>query len=282
MGQAPYNHVFGTKDYVEYVEGNMPFVISIPHDGTLRPEDIPDRTCIGCSKNQDIYTIEIGKAIREHIFKLTGFYPYLIISHLHRAKLDPNRSIQEAADKHELAEIAWTEFHHFIDSAITEVEQKFGKGLYIDLHGHRHKVDRVELGYLVSGEELRLPDEFLNDESFHEYSSLKSLISNNNKSYSYIALLRGPESFGAMLENRGYTTVPSLNIPFPKEDEPFFSGGFNTEKHSSRSGGTVDGIQVEIGLELRMEPVGRIEFAKTLSEVVLKYLKTYYFENLTY
>ena len=279
--QAPYNNVFGTKDYIEYVEGNMPFGISIPHDGTLRPEDIPERTCTGCSKNQDIYTIEIGKAVRAHIFKLTGLYPYLIISHLHRSKLDPNRSIEEAAGENVEAQIAWNEFHHFIDSAITEVEQKFGKGFYIDLHGHRHAIERVELGYLLSGEELRLPDDFLNDESFYQYSSIKNLI-NNNKSFSYTQLLRGPQSFGSMLENRGYTVVPSLNIPFPKENEPFFSGGFDTEKHSSATSGTVDGIQVEIGMELRKDPVKRIEFAEALSEVVLKYLKTYYFENITY
>jgi len=272
----------GTKDYVEFIEGNMPFVISIPHDGILRPKDIPDRTCTRCSKNQDIYTIEIGKAIREHIFELTGLYPYVIISHLHRSKLDPNRNIQVAANEHKQAEIAWAEFHHFIDSAITEVEQKYGKGLYIDLHGHRHKVERIELGYLVSGEELRFSDDFLNDESFYEYSSLRSLINNNRKSTSYIDLLRGPESFGTMLVNEGYTTVPSQSIPFPKEDEPLFSGGFNTKKHSSVTGGTVDGIQVEIGIQLRKDPVRRIEFAKTLSEVVLKYLETYYFENITY
>ena len=131
LSQAPYNNVLGTKGYVEFVEGNMPFVISIPHDGTLRPEDIPERPCLRCSKNQDIYTIEIAKAIREHIYENTGFYPYLIISHLHRSKLDPNRNIQLAATGHKQAEIAWTEFHNFIDSAITEVEQKFGKGIYI-------------------------------------------------------------------------------------------------------------------------------------------------------
>jgi hypothetical protein len=279
--QAPYNKQMGTKNYVEYVTGNMPFVISIPHDGTLKPKDIPDRTCTRCSKNQDIHTMEIGMAIRQHIFEQTGLYPYLIISHLHRTKLDPNRNKQEAATGHEQAEIAWAEFHQFIDIAINEVQQKFGKGLYIDLHGHRHSVDRVELGYLVSGEELRFSDDFLNDESFYEYSSINHLISDNLKSASYIDLLRGPDSFGTMLMNKGYTTVPSQQIPFPKENEPLFSGGFNTEKHSAVAGGTVDGIQVEIGMEVRKDPEGRIEFAKTLADVVLQYLKTYYFETLS-
>ena len=280
LGQSPYQPEMGTKDYVEYIEGNMPFVISIPHDGMLKPEDILNRTCTRCSKNQDIHTQEIGRAMREHIFKLTGLYPYMIISHLHRSKLDPNRSIQVAATGHKQAEIAYTEFHDYIKRAIEEVEKKFGKGLYIDLHGHRHKVERIELGYLVSGEELRFDDEFLNDESFYEYSSLRHLIGDNLKSASYIELLRGKGSFGSMIMNEGYTTVPSFEIPFPKEDEPLFSGGFNTKQHSSVIGNKVDGIQVEIGIKLREDAVRRIEFAETLSEIVLKYLKTYYFEDL--
>ncbi len=125
LSQAPYKNVMGTKDYVEYIEGNMPFVISIPHDGTLRPDDIPERTCIRCSKNQDIYTIEIGKAIREHIFELTGLYPYIIISHLHRSKLDPNRNIQEAASGHKQAEIAWTEFDR------SEIARQVSQGMVV-------------------------------------------------------------------------------------------------------------------------------------------------------
>lgn len=280
MSQAPTKSTMGTKGYVEYLEGNMPLVISIPHDGMLKPEDIPDRTCKRCSKNQDIHTEIIGMAIREHIYELTSKYPYIIISRLHRSKLDPNRSIAEAASEHKQAEIAYAEFHGFIDSAIAEVEQKYGKGLYIDLHGHRHPIERVELGYLVTGDELRYPDDFLNDDSFYEYSSIRNLISSNPKSYSYTDLLRGPESFGSMLEERGYTAVPSLNTPFPKDGEPFFSGGFNTETHSAVSGGTVDGIQVEVDLALRKDPIRRIEFAKTLSEVLLHYLETYYFKDI--
>ncbi len=280
FGQSPYQPEMGTKNYVEYLEGNMPFVISIPHDGMLKPEDIPDRSCTRCAKNQDIHTMEMGRAMREHIFKLTGLYPYMIISHLHRTKLDPNRNVAEAATGHKQAEVAWAEFHHYIDRAVTEVEQKFGKGLYMDLHGHRHKVERIELGYLVSGEELRFDDEFLSDETFYEFSSLRHLISDNLQSASYLELLRGPESFGAMIENRGYTTVPSYKIPFPKEDEPLFSGGYNTKRHSAVVGNKVDGIQVEVGIKLRENPVRRIEFAETLSELVLKYLKTYYFEEI--
>lgn len=277
---VPYKKVMGSNGYVEFVEGNMPLVISIPHDGDLKPDDIAERPCVRCSKNPDIFTREIGLSIREYIFEKTGFYPYLIISHLHRTKLDPNRGIELAAGGDPQSEKAWNEFHNFIDSAIIVVEKEFGKGLYIDLHGHRHKVERVELGYLVSGEELRFDDDFLNDESFYEYSSLRHLISDNSNSLSYVELLRGELSFGTMLENKGYECVPSSKHPFPNVGEPLFSGGYNTKRHSSVSGNNLDGIQIEIDLELRKDPVRRVEFAEAVSEVIIEYIRTHIFKNI--
>lgn len=277
---VPHNSIMGTNNYIEFIEGNMPLVISIPHGGYLIPDNVPDRPCVRCSKNSDVFTIEIGSDIRQFIFDKTGFYPYVIISHLHRTRLDPNRDIAEAASGNIHAELAWKEFHKFIDIAIQKVEQDFGKGLYIDLHGHRHSIKRLELGYLLTGEELRMDDDFLNYEPYYEYSSLRNLIGNNNKSYSYSELLRGPESFGTMIEEAGYECVPSQTHPFPLEGEPHFSGGFNTSKHSSVNGGKVDGIQIEIDLELRKDEVRRVEFAESLAEVILNYLRTHYFINM--
>ncbi len=272
--------IMGTGNYIEYIPGNMPLVISIPHDGDLKPESIPERPCINCAKNRDIFTIEIGTIIRDCIYRETGHYPYIIINHLHRTRLDPNRNIGEAAGGNSHSETAWTEFHNYIDTAIKDIQDKYSKGLYIDLHGHRHKTERIELGYLVTAEELRLDDSFLNDESFYEYSSIRHLISDNLNSYSYTELLRGPESFGTLLEENGYITVPSMEHPYPKEGEPHFSGGFNTSTHSSTSGGTVDGIQIEIDLALRQDPERRREFAKALSGVILEYLSIHYFGDL--
>lgn len=257
----------------------MPLVISIPHDGHLLPDEIPERPCVNCSKNRDIHTIEIGRAVSEFIMEETGFYPYMVINYLHRTRLDPNRNIAEAASGNQYAETAWADFHGFIDSAVNEVQEQFGKGLYIDLHGHRHAIRRTELGYLVTAEELQLPDDFLNDPAFYEYSSLRSLISSNLHSYSYTELLRGPSSFGSLLEERGYITVPSSGHPFPAVGEPHFSGGFNTSRHSSAAGGTVDGIQVEIDIELRQNPADRIEYARALADVILEYLEIHYFES---
>lgn len=263
--------------YIEFIHGNMPLIISIPHGGYMMPEEIPERPCTNCAKNQDIYTLEIGLGIRSAIYKQTGFYPYLIINHLHRTRLDPNRNVEEAASGNELAEGAWKEFHRLIDSAVAVVEREFGKGLYIDLHGHRHEIRRIELGYLLGGEELQLEDELLNHETFAGYSSISNLAKENLNDLSFTDLLRGKLSLGSILEDLGYPAVPSAATPFPKSKEPFFSGGYNTMLHGSSGGGKIDGIQIELDIELRSDMDRRADLENDLAEAIVRYLKTHYF-----
>lgn len=274
--------IYGYKGYIEYLPGNMPIVISIPHGGYQLPDEVEERPCVNCSKNQDIFTIEIGLEMRDAIFRETGHYPYIIINNLHRTRLDPNRNITEAADGNPIAELAWSEFQGYIDSAITEVQLNYGKGLYIDLHGHRHPIKRVELGYLLSSEELQLDNDFLDSDTFIEYSSFRNLAFNNIKSLSLSELVRGRNSIGTLLEEKGYQSIPSMSNPAPAVGEPFFPGGYNTMRHGSSGGGTVDGVQVEIDLELRSDPVKRIQFARDLSSVIITFLKTNYFPGLDF
>ena len=116
--------------------GNLPIIISVPHDGPLEPGSIPDRTCEGCNFGQDNFTLEIAMGIREGIYEITGKYPHIILNRLHRTKLDANREIREATDGHHVAEKAWVDFHAFIEDAKAIVTKDFGRGFYIDLHGH--------------------------------------------------------------------------------------------------------------------------------------------------
>jgi hypothetical protein len=279
QGSLPNSIKQGNKGYIEVLPGNMPLVISIPHGGYLLPEDIPERPCTNCAKNQDVFTIEIGKEIRNYIYKKTGYYPYVIINTLHRTRLDPNRNISEAADGNKNAEIAWYEFQNSIDSANSQVRRKFGKGLYIDLHGHRHQISRIELGYLLSSEELQLEDDLLNSESFVEFSSIRNLIGHNVNSSSYVELVRGNSSLGNLLEEKGYLCVPTPENPSPKPDEPYFPGGYNTTRHGSSSGGTIDGIQIELDEDVRSDVIRRDKLANDLAAVLVMFLKVNYFPD---
>ena len=270
------------KGYISFLPGNMPLVISIPHGGYMLPDEIPERPCIDCAKNQDIFTLEIGIGIRDAIYRKTGFYPYVVINYLHRTRLDPNRSITEAADGNKYAEDAWYQFQNYIDSARAEIQKTFGKGLYIDLHGHRHAVKRTELGYLISSEELQLDDDMLDYETFVEYSSIRSLVNDNVNGLSYSQLIRGNTSFGSLLENLGYPTVPSHGIPYPDAGEPFFSGGYNIMRHGSSQGGTIDGIQIELDEDLRRELSKRDKLISDLSTVLIDFLRIHYFPNFDF
>jgi N-formylglutamate amidohydrolase len=128
--------ILGTNGYVEYIPGDLPIVISVPHGGDLQPADMPDRTCNDPVYATDLYTIELAKQIDSAFFELTGCHPHLIISHLHRRKLDCNRTLLPAACNDPQAVIAWNEFHGFITQAQTSVLTQFGEGFYVDLHGH--------------------------------------------------------------------------------------------------------------------------------------------------
>ncbi len=269
----------GTNDYITYLPGNMPLVISIPHGGYMMPDDVPERPCVNCAKNQDIYTLEIGLGIRNEIYQTTGHYPFVIINNLHRTRLDPNRNIAEAAAGDKNAELAWHQFQEYIDSAAAEVQNRYGKGLYIDLHGHRHDIKRTELGYLISNDELQLDDELLDFDSFVDYSSIRSLVKNNLNGESISQLVRGRNSFGGLLEEMGYPAVPSPGIPFPGPGEPFFSGGYNVTRHGSSQGGTIDGIQIELDEYLRRDMSKRDKLVSDLAFIIIKFLRIHYFQD---
>jgi len=271
--------IAGSGSYIAFLPGNMPLVISIPHGGYLLPDDIPERPCTFCAKNQDIFTIEIGIGIREVIHRMTGYYPFIIVNNLHRTRLDPNRNIEEAATGNSNAEAAWHQFQDYIDSARAQVTRDFGKGLYIDLHGHRHIIKRTELGYLLSSEELQLDDSMLDLGTFIEYSSIRNLVDTNPRALTFSQIVRGPYSLGSMLCDLGYPTVPSAEIPSPKPGEPYFSGGYNTTRHGSSDGGTIDGIQIELDLDVRSDLAKREKLITDLSSLLLKYLRVNYFPD---
>ncbi len=269
------SYVLSNK-YVEYIHGNLPLVISVPHGGYEKPDDIPER--MGrFAKNQDIYTIEIVAEIKNKVFELTGMYPYIIINHLHRTRFDANRALLEAANGNKDAGDVWYAYHEQIDSAEAMIVREFGKGLFIDLHGHRHSIERVELGYLIGGMELRLDDEFLNDGYINEFTSIRNLLETHESKRSFTDLIRGEQSLGALLSSKGQVCVPDNRRLYPQENEPYFSGGYNTTRHGSLGGSTIDGIQIEIDLETRTDVAKQVKIAHDIALSLMEYLSLHYF-----
>jgi N-formylglutamate amidohydrolase len=264
----PGTSYFGRRQYIEYIPGELPLILSAPHGGDLTPEEIPDRTW--GTTDTDRNTIETMLAVRDALVQRTGKAPHLVISHLRRTKLDPNREIVEAAQGNPFAENAWEEFQGYLDVAAGLVTATYASGLYLDLHGHGHAIPRVELGYLLSAADLDRTDAELDAGGYAARSSIRALAAQSSLSFS--RLLRGPASFGARLGAEGIPSVPSPGDPSPGAAE-YFSGGYDTARHGSRDGGQVCALQMELHFTgVRDTEENRRAFARALARAVELYM----------
>jgi hypothetical protein len=259
--------IFGTKQYVEYIPGELPLVISAPHGGLLKPKSVADRR-YGV-RDSDANTQDLARRIAAEVKKQTGKTMPLIISHLHRSKLDPNREIKEAAQGGKTAEKIWHEYHDLIDQALKAAVARHGRAFFIDLHGQSHKDVRVELGYMHSVIDLAKPKEEIDSSDFQKSGSIQ-LLAELNPSVAYSDLLFGPESLGAMIEVRGFHATPSPRMALPSE--PYFRGGYTVYRHAKASA-SVAGVQIEANrIRLRDTPENRQKFAESLVQALLIYL----------
>jgi hypothetical protein len=209
----------------------------------------------------DVNTQELARAVAEELHSRTGRWPHLIICRLHRRKVDCNRELAEAAAGNPLAEQAWREFQGFIDAAQEQVIRQHGRGLYIDLHGHGHANQRLELGYLHSVQQLAQSDAELSAPQFAAESSLRAIAIQGRLPYA--ELLRGPASFGALMEQRGFPCSPSPTNSHP--EAPYFRGGYNTQRHG-RDAAPLAGLQIETySRGVRESAASRKKFAQALA-----------------
>ena len=262
----PGKAAFGRNQYIEYLAGDLPLVISAPHGGREQPEEIPDRT--DGVLQADTNTQELIRAVGDEIHARTGHRAHLIICRLARRKLDCNREVVEAAAGSAVAEQAWKEYHAFIEQACATAIARFGKAFFIDLHGQSHKDQRIELGYLHTVETLALADAELNAPAVVAASSLRLLAARSKQPYA--ELLRGPRSLGALLEAQGFPATPSPARPVPVV--PYFNGGYTVRRHTGGSA-PIAGLQIESNLKgIRDSAANREKFARALVSVLDPFL----------
>ena len=267
----------GKDGFIEYHAGNLPIVISVPHGGRLEPASIPDRDCEGCVYVMDSYTQELARQIKDAFVKQTGCYPHVVYNLLNRKKLDMNRDVTSATDSNNVTASYWNEYHAYIDSAKSSILRGFGKGLFIDLHGHGHTKQRIEYGYLLYESQLRESDSVLNTTKRVNVSSIRNLVGTNISASTHAGLLRGPYALGTLFANQGFPGVPSTQDPFPEEADDYFNGGYNTLVHGSNPGGEIDAIQMELYSAIRFNASKRAAFADAFASVIRSFLQQHYF-----
>lgn len=277
--------------YVEYVPGNTNLIFSVPHDGNINLTSIPVRRD-GCKNTHgvcvypameecesemicqvdivaDLNAKVITKIVFENYVKNTGKTPHLIINHLHRSMLDPNRKVEQAAQGNEEAIAAYEAFHGSIRHAHESLNGKLG--LHIDFHGYTdiYKQNNTMLGYLYNRKDL-------NTGKFSiEKSSIKALVRRTQLPVEQF--LFGEKSLGSMFENAGYKAVPSSRQPYPGT-EKYYKGGWITQIHGSRDGGVIDAIQLEFPTWIRVEASEeeRHHFGVKLAENIQEFQSLFY------
>lgn len=251
--------------WVQY--GNMPLVISVPHGGNIAPDSISTRACAGITTVTDSYTIELAKAIDSVFMSDYGMHPSLIITHLKRSKLDQNRPLPEANCNNEQTVAIWNRFHNSIDTALQLAAKQWPQSLYIDLHGHGHANQRLELGYLLTDDELRNPATILPAKT-----SIAALIASSKNTAE--ALLTGKNAFGTIIASKGIPAVPSMQDKAPTSTESYFDGGYNTKRYTSTTSyPNVFGWQIESNKEVRFSATQRSVFAKALAQSIIEFYK---------
>lgn len=285
---TPGQSYFGRNNYIEYVAGNAPVIYSAPHGGALTPSEIPDRTAGSCggsaTTGADLNTVELVRAMQARHFARFGTYPHIIINHLARRKLDANRTAEEAACGDAEAITALGEWHDFINVAKAAVLQASGRGWYMDMHGHGHSIQRLELGYLLTGAQLDLSNASLDaNAAYEDTASMRTISESTPPSFS--ALLRGSSSLGTLYANNGFRSVPSTAEPGPAGDT-YFSGGDNTRRHTcgaeatafgGTTAGNICGVQIEANYTgVRDNATNRDRFGDATAVVLEQYLATHW------
>ena len=117
---------------------SVPVVLSAPHGGQQMPPDIPQRTS-GCLC-EDAGSLELARAIRAEFGRQLGAVPHLVVSQLHRTKLDANRGRPSAAAPESHGALAaWDCYHGWIREALDDVVAQHGFALLLDIHGQDHR-----------------------------------------------------------------------------------------------------------------------------------------------
>ena len=266
------------NNWVEIIVGDIPLVISVPHGGFIKPEYIPDRECKASDEGSlvtttDSKTIETARSIESAFLKKYNKRPFIIISNISRTKVDQNRPVNLGACNNSLAEIGWYDFHNSIDTSLALAVEKFGYAIFIDLHGHAHKNQRLELGYGLDGPQIK--DAFENGNKMEKYgpnSSLQNYLKNDKQTFK--DLLWGENSFGTLIYKNGIPAVPSMQNPYPQIDEKFFSGGYNSRRYTSNEYPGVVGWQIECNYKgVRDTAESRESFAKAFMGAYTRFLE---------
>jgi len=257
------------KNHIKYYQGDIPLILSAPHGGEFEPTDIENRT--SGVFDMDDFTAELTVEIIKEFQNSIGKTPYAVIADISRVKVDLNRKENEAYEDINAKKV-YDQFHTFIQDSEKIIDQKYGKGLYIDIHGQSHPKGYLEFGYLLVNDILKHPDDFL--KTYKNTTSIKTLSKFSNDSF--LEQLKGANSMGTLMCNEGYDSIPSTKIPYAVDDN-YFEGAYDTIRYGSLKGGNISGIQIEFPYkDIRDSDENIKKCAKSFVKTIIKFMEIHF------
>lgn len=215
-------------NYLEVEMGNFNLLLTAPHGGGMKPIGIPNRKY--GNRSQDTYTRRLTNSVKASYYKRL---PYSMYADIHRQKIDLNREIKEAAQGNTEMERVWRDWNTILYVMSHEIINKYGKGLYVDIHSQNIN-DLVHIGYGLSAKAYNdIRGKWKSDEN----STLDSIVGNNNR----YDVLFGEYSFVDSFNKFGYPVIIPIN------DKSYLSGGRNIRDFS---GYGIGAVQVELPISL--------------------------------
>jgi N-formylglutamate amidohydrolase/glutamine amidotransferase PdxT len=238
---------------VEIQQGELPIILSAPHDGSLDVPGAQPRSGNGLVAKpggfvtaRDTGTAPLAQQLSAEIEKRFGRKPYLVINRAHRKFMDPNRPPAEAFET-EATQKVYEEYHQFLSQACEAVRDKYQAGLLLDIHGQGSRRNTVFRGT--------------------QNGLTMQLLRNRFGENAHV----GDQSFFGMLRKRQFTVFPD---PFDGKEQAGFTGGFIVKNYGSHSTYAIDAIQLEFGGLYRAAD-NRHSAASALADAVAEYAATY-------
>jgi N-formylglutamate amidohydrolase len=207
-------------------KGNLPIILSAPHGGRKAIPNCPERK--GTNVEQfvtviDTNTSELAEKFAAKIERQFGAKPYLVIAHFERKYLDVNRP-PEGAYEADAAKLYYDRYHTFLKESIKEVQQEWGRGILLDIHGQAATKDAIYRGTRDLKSVTLLKDRFGK------------------------VAVTGEKSLLGQLVKRNFIIIPGND---GDEKETKFNGGHITNSYGSHTASGIDAMQLEFGGDCR-------------------------------
>jgi N-formylglutamate amidohydrolase len=233
---------------IESARGSLPIIVAAPHGGL---DDIPglaprvDVTAERFVTGVDANTAELARRLVHEIRRELHGEPYFVIATFRRRYIDVNRSPEHAYEDPK-AKRYYEAYHDQLAEYCRQVQNKFGGGLFIDVHGQAVEVDKLLVG-TVGGETCKLLRQRRGDSA-----------------------LVGRDGLLGCLNMIGFVTAPEIDAKVL--ELPRYNGGYTVQTYGSHRSPGIDAVQFEYGTNYR-KPERLDDSARRTAAAVAKFYR---------